>query len=719
MRPNRYKILAWLTFFALALLGLAMIMLSGCTDTLEGNLNENLSPIVYFVNIPPEDFSFSHNPEVYWYGSDPDGQIDYYRYLVATADEIGENTYDSAYSWAAGQHDTMWTYVDVELDQSDPRTACVVPLTADLVDPVNTFVDQFVFVQAYDNNGAPSNIAARRFNRNDHPPATRVWNVANDTPFVNASVAGGIVTGVKLRWEGSDERDYDEQGLIAPPFEFEWRLFGPYTRDSMQYIMDNFVEIVFVTPDIQFYHMGEELEMCDSTLVDDNGVPVWEVSCTTIVFDSAAAESSTPYYRVDTLITVDDASWFDAKEIRHSWDGVETWVHDMYDTLYDVYQDYEYGDSTIVRMYLFWCRSRDDAFVPDPTPAFQAFPVINPKYERDVLVFDMTSGTGIPTGAIQLGTAGLAIRKNYWKNLIETWNSSIDFSIETEFDDYMTRSTYTIMPGQGRNRLTKLLTYKLLILYSDHIQGPGFSTGANINPAYEPVLTAIDAGVNCWITARSFCFGDYQTYEYYPAVPLELNYYFGVEGVFFAGWGYWMKYKILGPHAGIIERIEDFKGAYSIDESQWPNLAIDEGLLEELYVLDTDYYSYDCEWIDSIASLPEVNWCERRFGTEVMYLYKSLYGANHPMGHPYAIEGAPVAHRLETNLFKTAWFMFTPLCIQPDSMQKLANDVLDFLYDPTISADKPVVTEDRYPDAAVKITVDEARENYIRRTEDR
>ncbi len=42
----------------------SMSLFSGCTDTIDGNVNANLKPIVQFVNIPPEGQQFSRNPEI-------------------------------------------------------------------------------------------------------------------------------------------------------------------------------------------------------------------------------------------------------------------------------------------------------------------------------------------------------------------------------------------------------------------------------------------------------------------------------------------------------------------------------------------------------------------------------------------------------------------------------------------------------------------------------
>ena len=81
---NNYKISKILIILVLSSLMFAVLFLAGCTSTLDGDVYENKKPIVYFATIPPEGQDFSSNPVIYWYGTDNDGLIDYYRYHIAT-----------------------------------------------------------------------------------------------------------------------------------------------------------------------------------------------------------------------------------------------------------------------------------------------------------------------------------------------------------------------------------------------------------------------------------------------------------------------------------------------------------------------------------------------------------------------------------------------------------------------------------------------------------
>ncbi len=119
--------------------------------------------------------------------------------------------------------------------------------------------------------------------------------------------------------------------------------------------------------------------------------------------------------------------------------------------------------------------------------------------------------------------------------------------------------------------------------------------------------------------------------------------------------------------------------------AQTPNIDIDPDLLSTRYDWpeeDVSMWLPACPFDPARAALPEVNWCGRTYGTEVMYLYKSLYGPDHFLGFPYAIEGAPCGHRLETDLFRTVYLSFPPWPIREDQMHELSYGILDWLYEP-------------------------------------
>ncbi|HKK21138.1 MAG TPA: hypothetical protein VJ983_06675 [candidate division Zixibacteria bacterium] len=713
---TRTKTGLWLTLVVVAALLASLAILPSCTNTLKGDQTANQKPIVQFVNIPPEGQRFSHNPEIYWVGNDRDGQITYYRYFVATVDSVG-GTNDSAMAFIGALNDTMWTYVDIDPTAADPHTANTIKLSANLANPVNDYVPQYVFLQAFDNSGQGSDIVYRVLNRNDNPPGTNILYFDPREPFVNSVFPGGAISGLRLGWSGSDTKDYNELGLTPPPFQFEWKLFGPYefselnTPDSLW--QPSLIRIVFVTEDARIFDKGDTLFRCDTTLVDTGGGSIIEEVCDTTVFDSTTA--NTNYYVRDTILNVND-TLFTNRLVEASTNGVDSWTMDTGDTLYNIYKNHQ-SDTTLTLRFVFWVRSRDDALVADLTPEFKQALVIDPRYEREVLVvdFDQKFPQNIYNSFVSFDTA-----KAFWYNTINSWLQQNPSTAGKTFDttkindpthpNYITSPDYLVFKDASKIKLQTILKHKVMILYNESgQQGPGIFNDNNVN--IPEIFTGIDAGVNAWATWRCPYVRSNQAPGIYSG-PFDLLYYFGVVGY---GWTQWFdRFMPQKPRPDSL-RVEDFIGTYSIDQSQWPDIEIDTALLHQrLYWLPGFI-----PWIDTIAALPEVDWAQRAFGTEVMYLYKSKYGGDNPFGSIYNNEGSPCAHRYKTSLFRTVHMNFTPLTMKQPEIQELANSVLDWLYDPNLGGHgKIAVPENRYPDAPVKISIQQAKEMYNKRVQE-
>jgi len=63
-----------------------------------------------------------------------------------------------------------------------------------------------------------------------------------------------------------------------------------------------------------------------------------------------------------------------------------------------------------------------------------------------------------------------------------------------------------------------------------------------------------------------------------------------------------------------------------------------------------------------------------------MYLYQSLYGPEHFLGHDFSYNGRPVMHRLERERFRTVHSLFTPMALEAASAQELVDVALDYLF---------------------------------------
>ena len=693
--------------FLFTLMVISLLLYVGCTETLKGDKFANQNPIVEFVNIPPDSQPFSRNPEVYWFGTDNDGLIDYYRYHVVRVDDV---TGDPIV-YATSLNDTMWTQIDVKQTEADPQTTQIIPLRADELNPVNAYVPQYIFVQAFDNLGAPSQIVYKILFRNDNPPGTRIYNI-DGIVFVNSVLEGGIITGVKLRWEGSDRKDYEDLGLTAPPFDYEWKLYGPFSDSTLDTILTSSVKEVFVSEDARIFSLGDTMISCDTSITDTGVLEL----CDTLVFDSAyfdSAENTAFLTRDSILLVDDDVTHFNAGSlVTTSWNGENTWVKNIADTIYNVYRNLSL-DTTAQMNFLFWVRSRDDAYVSDITPEFVSFPVIEPRYERDIAIIDFTGTTADFSRYLHVDTA-----KIFWYNLIHNWADNSIYNGNVIFDTAYFKAGETEPRNVGRTGvdyikasryseglpLSILLKHKMLILYNDYYRTPSVSTRVKMNNP--EILSAKDAGLKVWLTMRNAVGGALADNPGFYSMPAAYTNYFGVEGMSFSSW--------FGIASSTGIRLEDFKGTYSMNETEWPTMTVDTARLHRMYLWGPD--ATFSGWRPAIGSLPEVSWAERSFGTEVMYLYKSLYGPNHPLGAVFRYDGAPCGHRFETNLFRSVHFTFTMLCMEPTAVQGVADNVFNWLYDPTLTATvSGNDLENRYPDAAVKISVEQAQENLRQR----
>jgi len=430
--------------FLLLLVPLSLLFVSGCRSDWQGEATGNIAPIVGFINSPPQGTNFSRNSVIYWWGSDPDGIIAFFRYHVATVDEIGDPDPDDdvlrAYIQAVDS--SSWTYIDVDVANSQPGTQEIIKLSADLSDPVNTFVRQYVFLQAFDEEDLGSVIKWRLFGRNDNPPQTILFNPPTiDLPFVDAVQAGGIITGVKLRWKGEDLIDFPQD---PPPFEFEYRLYGPYNDSVFNLVDSQFFTRRYVTSDGKLFEIGDTIIRCDTTITlpqlitcDSATPPVCDtmtlppdttVTCDTLVVDRFTPTD--PLGGLEDFFDIEDTSFTDNPifnsvvfQSTNSIDG-GPWVEKTGDTIFNVFASFKdtvdaSRDTTVELNFVFWIRCRDDAQVPDIVPAFKAVRVLNPRYEREVVIVDVTEHLTITRWSNRWVHADSA--RGFWYDVIKKW----------------------------------------------------------------------------------------------------------------------------------------------------------------------------------------------------------------------------------------------------------------------------------------------------------
>jgi hypothetical protein len=742
------RISSLLLLFAAGVLVIGSLVLPGCTDFLDnrvrGDQTENQPPVVYFVNIPPDGYKVSVNPAVYWVGTDADGLVTMFRYIVVLSSDLnGMSPDEYAGAVLINLPESEWTYLDVTVD--DPQTGNIIPASADLTDPVNNYIDQYIFVQAFDDQSATSNIAWRLISRNDYPPATRAYGVDTSNIYINAAVPGAVGTGTKVRWESTDPDDEDTL------FEYKWDVYGPYDSLTLKSLKDSFLVDVFVSNDAKVYRIGNgDVIYIIDTSFTDTGIVVDTTE--TIYVDTITANNL--YGELDELLRLEDEDFQNSNvynlKVDSSWNGAGRWVTNVQDSLYDLYRN-SVTDSTIVRRFLFVVTGRDGAQVADLTPAWTTFKSIEPMYERDILILDFANvsirynGPYIVPGDTAFDGSQALIAPWYWREAIENWAAASGLPIDFEILDtgiyQFTRGDYLYTQKVGVT-LKQLLQHKMVILYNDDILQASLTDGTSPTYTGSAVYTAIDAGVNAFVTMRApLSKGLWSVYDSLVTPDQQYRRYFGVQDMVWSGWGYNARGSLTDRNT-IRRRVEDFIGAKSLPSAkpQFPDLMVDSNLLHLRYNWDSlqlrNYFKYSpFKWggvipgedtlvgqpfgqypiPSDLRALPEVDWASTIYGTEVLYLYQSYYGSSHPLGEPYNFHGAPVGHRLNSGYYKTVHFCFTPLSIDTVGMQQVLNEVFNWLYEPNL-VQPP--TKLRYRDAKVTLNMDEARENYWERIED-
>ncbi|HUV31006.1 MAG TPA: hypothetical protein VMY05_07970 [Acidobacteriota bacterium] len=540
------------------------------------------------------------------------------------------------------------------------------------------------------------------------PPRTKILYFPVG-PYIDAPAPGSPVTGIPISWEAFDLVDHP---YYPPPFECEWRLYGPYVSDTIhdstwEELTDRFIKPAFrcLTGEVYLFGEGGGIIVCDSVPVPigDDSVG-FVITCDTVFVDTITGANV--YGWLDTVLDVDDPDFvddplFDRVALRSQGDGPgDVWVFDLTDTLYDVYR-YDSDDTTREEYFIFWVRARDvvDSNLYDPTPDFKACRVIDPRYEHDVGILDLQQGFSINACIRDSARA-------FWDRALDSWAGSSGLTIDYE----PTRDYRVVNSAMGIGvTLREVLAYKTVVFVDDNVL-PGCLAWWAISG---DVLTVIDAGVNAWMCGRTLIYGDEAAppqFDVFSAIPPNLaegfSFYFGVEQMVFSGWEWHIYFDArMKVQAGC--RIEDFIGAHSYDEEQWPDLTVDSALLHRRY-----RWEYIYPWVDTLAAMPEVDWYQLGADVQPMYSYASLYPGGHFLGPEYTFEGRDVAHRLNRGLFRTAFFMFTPFALEESAAQTVIDTVLSWLYDPYLVT-PPLST--RYTDAPVPVNQSQVRERYFRR----
>jgi len=723
---------------------LGIYIWGGCTKEIKGPPRVNQAPIVEFVNIPVEGARFSSDTTVYWYGTDVDGFIRLFRYAVILDSIVGPDP--EAFLAARPDDSLPWKVLPVKLE--NPNSKDRIKMSADVRDPVRRYISSCIFLQAIDNLGAKSRIIYRKFSKNNHFPDTRISANELIDPYVNAKSSSGVLEGVSVSFEGEDRIDYPRN---APPFEFHWKLYGPFDSSEMVKINNDYVKSVFVDLYGDFYKKGDfyrTIRDIDTT-IDTTIVPPDTTVDTTfnfILVDTLQAGS--PIGNWSNFVLLDSLTDSLNRVAAESHDPLSSsyWTYESATNIYDVFGKQSVKpaeDTTRLKYFMLWCQARDDSKVPDPVPEYKWLTVIEPKFERDVLVLDATPmgyasrgfmnwpvfpGMKYGTGQNDTfpSTAPATVKEVYgrlinnWKpgsfdtaNILPMLNiydkngvlaAEIDYPRFRCTQDYYQIGNLKNAPslGVGSVGLRDVLKHKIIILIKDT---PSRQLQIATIEGLE-ILKGISAGMSAWAMVRG-PFSSSPT-DYIPMrmdAPQSYRLFFGVDAIH---WTAWFGFDVYFPPPGSPTpfgpagqiRIEDFIGAYSMT-SFLPDIRLDSTLLETRYLwykklntpgLGIYEFPYRCAdgsiLVDSGGALPEVGYIERGYGTEPLYLYRSVYGTRSPkieykcnirVGNVEKFDGSVVACRYETPLFRTSHFSFTFLPVPEQTAQTIFNEMMDWL----------------------------------------
>lgn len=508
------------------------------------------------------------------------------------------------------------------------------------------------------------------------PPDTRIVGFLEGVPFINSVEPHSIATGVRFRWTASDIVDHPYQ---SPDFEFEYRMYGPYPDSLFELLLDSFVVQVFRTNDGQMFRFEQipaaHFISCD-TLWWPGGVR--DIICDTILIDTL--EGATWFGWLDTLFDAENPAFVNNPDFYRvaavSSDGGDAWIYDLRDSLYDLYAAYP-SDTTQETNFLFAVRARDpvDPTIYDPTPAFRGLTVIDPKFERDILVMNW-SASAHENKALEDSI------KVYWDQAIDSWvsNNGLDEVVHFDPERDFEHVAYYV---QDSRMLGLALKYKVLIEVQDACVSGCWSTQ---DQPVTNVMAAMLVGANVWVAAR-VPLGNYNSLGALAGIfeaSDTYGYFFGVERYYFPGWGSYIFDYFDGYGYGL-PRVEDFVGAASQDPARWPELAVDTALLHQRYKwggslepLIFPFYPF----LPEPGALPQVGWCEPTEDAEVLYRYVSFYGENeHPYEPSRDYHGKPVMHRLDRGLFRSVHSNFTPLALEETTGRQMVDSVLNWLYE--------------------------------------
>jgi len=338
----------------LTFLLLVLLFFSACSKlSKKGTAPSNIPPEAFIVNIPTDSSQFNTLDTLYWYGFDQDGYITRYQYLVIA------DTCDTGY---------------IVPKDSDGYILSSFVQTIERMSPEN-WNDSYVssslnigksFIHADDSAGTFDKVM---FFASEDTSA-----IVPQYFFVRAVDNEGAVSKI---WKPDSEKGSN------------FRLFKRTNTPPNTTIRYDTAIVEYCLPEMTIDWGGIKIGWSgiDPDYSSRTQPPL------TYSWKLYGPYASKPPKDIDTT-----------KDLYYSsWNGITNspWVDSTSRLLVNLINDSVGGEDIGYGWYQFRVQARDDAFVPDPTPAIAAFKIIKPPFlfsdydDKSVLLVDVTNGGGL------------------------------------------------------------------------------------------------------------------------------------------------------------------------------------------------------------------------------------------------------------------------------------------------------------------------------------
>jgi len=598
--------------FASLLVVAVLVMISCSPPGFTGEPELNKAPKCYISNVPTEGTEYSQNPALYWFATDEDGFIKEYRYIVKTKDEIGDDPLAYAEQALIDNDYDDWTVIIT--DELSPGKSA----TSDTIqlfadaDP-DIYTDQYFFVQAIDNHDEPS-------------------------LFTDTATDGSITA-------------------------LAFRMYSRNNNPPETHLTFNEEKTYFSLPDTTAQYHGVSISWSGSDSLDYKRTQPpfeyhWEVFGPFDTYEEATDDPSKFIY--ESFDTATQSVWIDIEAA----------------TLFDLYRHEPMATTTRANYFLFKVRSRDDAFVPDPTPSTTVFYAVEPGFERDILIVDANTYIGQYCVLKAAGTraypddANILKFQDYYKSLFEQAGYPAD-SLYWYFIDY-------IPTVKQAPELDEILRYKFIIHIIDNNR-PLTLRDANFYDKYSDYL---DLGGKLMLVGwNHFSVNTKGIHRFGPAnFPYK---YFGVTAEYYTRWDL-DNFNDIGPGKG--NTPEEFIWANSLVTDLPQKLSTDlEGNMRDYYVVNA-YWDQDLlknDYPFKSGAEPWVNYYVKSISAEATYTSKSLYDDYRDFERTYSsssIDGKVCGVRMKTDVFRTAAYGFSLYCMPEEQAVEFIRTNLDWFF---------------------------------------